>query len=138
MTELNWLIGSQPLLCIYTTSKPNGIVFDLFGYTVVKYRINVYFFVLIQVHSGERPYKCVYCSKSFTASSILRTHIRQHSGERPFKVNLKKNMFSIILKITILCCMQFVDYYFAFCQIAVICFFFFNSLPLKFYDTVVL
>ena len=42
----------------------------------------------LQVHSGERPYKCVYCSKSFTASSILRTHIRQHSGERPFKVSL--------------------------------------------------
>jgi len=39
-----------------------------------------------QVHSGERPYKCVYCSKAFTASSILRTHIRQHSGEKPFKV----------------------------------------------------
>ncbi|KAK3515430.1 hypothetical protein QTP70_019923 [Hemibagrus guttatus] len=36
-------------------------------------------------HSGERPYKCVYCNKAFTASSILRTHIRQHSGERPFK-----------------------------------------------------
>jgi len=40
----------------------------------------------VQVHSGERPYKCVYCSKAFTASSILRTHIRQHSGEKPFKV----------------------------------------------------
>lgn len=24
-------------------------------------------------------------SQAFTASSILRTHIRQHSGERPFK-----------------------------------------------------
>ncbi|RUS86626.1 hypothetical protein EGW08_005642, partial [Elysia chlorotica] len=36
----------------------------------------------LYVHSGERPYKCVYCNKSFTASSILRTHIRQHSGER--------------------------------------------------------
>ena len=40
----------------------------------------------VQVHSGERPYKCVYCNKAFTASSILRTHIRQHSGEKPFKV----------------------------------------------------
>ncbi|KAK1884998.1 Reversion-inducing cysteine-rich protein with Kazal motif, partial [Dissostichus eleginoides] len=39
----------------------------------------------MRVHSGERPYKCVYCNKAFTASSILRTHIRQHSGERPFK-----------------------------------------------------
>lgn len=43
-------------------------------------------FFTMQVHSGERPYKCVYCSKAFTASSILRTHIRQHSGEKPFKV----------------------------------------------------
>ena len=43
-----------------------------------------------QVHSGERPYKCVYCSKAFTASSILRTHIRQHSGEKPFKVSLSQ------------------------------------------------
>uniref|UniRef100_A0A8C3J387 PR/SET domain 14 n=1 Tax=Calidris pygmaea TaxID=425635 RepID=A0A8C3J387_9CHAR len=39
----------------------------------------------MRVHSGERPYKCVYCNKAFTASSILRTHIRQHSGEKPFK-----------------------------------------------------
>ena len=45
----------------------------------------------LQVHSGERPYKCVYCSKAFTASSILRTHIRQHSGEKPFKVSIINN-----------------------------------------------
>jgi hypothetical protein len=40
----------------------------------------------LRVHSGERPYKCSFFSKAFTASSILRTHIRQHSGERPFQV----------------------------------------------------
>ncbi|PIC19680.1 hypothetical protein B9Z55_025144 [Caenorhabditis nigoni] len=39
----------------------------------------------IRVHSGERPYKCSFCPKAFTASSILRTHVRQHSGEKPFK-----------------------------------------------------
>ncbi|VDM74366.1 unnamed protein product [Strongylus vulgaris] len=39
----------------------------------------------LRVHSGERPYKCSFCPKAFTASSILRTHIRQHSGEKPFK-----------------------------------------------------
>lgn len=27
----------------------------------------------------------LWMSQAFTASSILRTHIRQHSGERPFK-----------------------------------------------------
>ena len=49
-----------------------------------------------QVHSGERPYKCVYCSKAFTASSILRTHIRQHSGEKPFKVSLSEDFFKCV------------------------------------------
>ncbi|PIO73130.1 zinc finger, C2H2 type [Teladorsagia circumcincta] len=39
----------------------------------------------LRVHSGERPYKCAFCPKAFTASSILRTHMRQHSGEKPFK-----------------------------------------------------
>ncbi|KAF1748582.1 hypothetical protein GCK72_025049 [Caenorhabditis remanei] len=39
----------------------------------------------LRVHSGERPYKCSFCPKAFTASSILRTHVRQHSGEKPFK-----------------------------------------------------
>ncbi|KAF3703555.1 PR domain zinc finger protein 14 [Channa argus] len=34
--------------------------------------------------AGE-GFKCDRCGKAFTASSILRTHIRQHSGERPFK-----------------------------------------------------
>ena len=49
---------------------------------------------VFQVHSGERPYKCVYCSKAFTASSILRTHIRQHSGEKPFKVRTHSRQHS--------------------------------------------
>ena len=51
----------------------------------------------MRVHSGERPYKCVYCNKAFTASSILRTHIRQHSGEKPFKVLIDFNYIINIL-----------------------------------------
>ncbi|CAB1349999.1 unnamed protein product [Coregonus sp. 'balchen'] len=51
------------------------------------------------VDQGDRKFPCHLCNRSFekrdrlrihvlhafTASSILRTHIRQHSGERPFK-----------------------------------------------------
>ena len=68
----------------YETRPP-----DRFINTYTTFMINSHYMIrLFQVHSGERPYKCVYCNKSFTASSILRTHIRQHSGERPFKVSV--------------------------------------------------
>ncbi|PAV74095.1 hypothetical protein WR25_22589 [Diploscapter pachys] len=56
---------------------------------------------VLHVHENHRPHtctlcnksfsqssslnKCSFCPKAFTASSILRTHIRQHSGEKPFK-----------------------------------------------------
>lgn len=63
--------------------------------------ITTSFVYVLQVHSGERPYKCVYCNKAFTASSILRTHIRQHSGEKPFKVRhilfyFKTNIYGML------------------------------------------
>ncbi|KAE9413491.1 hypothetical protein Angca_006914, partial [Angiostrongylus cantonensis] len=36
-------------------------------------------------HSGERPYKCSYCTRTFTDSSVLCNHLRRHTGEKPFK-----------------------------------------------------
>uniref|UniRef100_A0A8D2MWQ4 C2H2-type domain-containing protein n=1 Tax=Zonotrichia albicollis TaxID=44394 RepID=A0A8D2MWQ4_ZONAL len=37
------------------------------------------------IHSGEQPYTCLECGKSFNNSSVLIRHRHIHSGERPLE-----------------------------------------------------
>lgn len=59
--------------------------FDVLWIVDLDFYVLLILFCFVRSHTGERPYKCVQCSRGFASSGVLKAHIRTHSGLKAYK-----------------------------------------------------
>ena len=49
---------------------------------------------IIMLISGEKPYKCHQCGRTFVSNGVLKAHIRIHTGVKHYKCMLCETLFT--------------------------------------------
>lgn len=55
---------------------------------------NAIFVSRFRKHSGEKPYQCNVCTRSFAVKHTLKKHMRTHTGERPYSCRICSRSFA--------------------------------------------